>query len=92
MDEKILSPILLDEAVAFLLVEPLYLSFWHTKYLPCLKILENFMAIKTPPKNYFFFPGTIASLAAFATRILTTVLAGILIVAPVAGLRPMRAF
>ena len=41
---------------------------------------------------YFFFPGTIASLAAFATRIFTTVLAGILIASPVAGLRPMRAF
>jgi hypothetical protein len=41
---------------------------------------------------YFFFPGTIASLAAFAILIFTTVLAGIFIVAPVAGLRPMRAF
>jgi len=39
-----------------------------------------------------FFPGTIASLAALAILILTTVFAGILIVAPVAGLRPMRAF
>ncbi len=33
----------------------------------------------------------IASLQALATRIFTTRLAGILIVAPVAGLRPMRA-
>jgi hypothetical protein len=31
-------------------------------------------------------------LAAFATRILTTVFAGILIASPVAGLRPIRAF
>jgi hypothetical protein len=29
MDEKILSTILLDEAKAFLLIKPLYLSFWH---------------------------------------------------------------
>jgi hypothetical protein len=40
----------------------------------------------------YFFPGTITSLAAFAILIFTTVLAGILIVAPVAGFRPMRAF
>src|SRR5437667_1721915 len=33
----------------------------------------------------------IASLAAFATRNLTTFLAGILMVSPVAGLRPIRA-
>ena len=33
-----------------------------------------------------------ASLAALATRNLTTFLAGILIAAPVAGLRPIRAF
>jgi len=39
-----------------------------------------------------FLPGTIASLAAFATLILTTVLAGIFIASPVAGLRPIRAF
>ena len=32
-----------------------------------------------------------ASLAAFATRNLTTFFAGMLMVAPVAGLRPMRA-
>src|SRR5579859_6618138 len=41
--------------------------------------------------DYFFFGGTIASLAAFATRNFTTFLAGILILSPVAGLRPMRA-
>ncbi len=40
--------------------------------------------------GYFFAP-KIASLAALATRNFTTRLAGILIVAPVAGLRPMRA-
>ena len=40
---------------------------------------------------HFFLPGTIASLAAFA-RIFTTVLAGIFIASPVAGLRAMRAF
>ena len=40
----------------------------------------------------YFLPGTIASLAAFATRIFTTVLAGILSGSPVAGLRPIRAF
>src|SRR2546422_10948894 len=43
-------------------------------------------------EGYFFaFGGTILSLAALATRNLTTVLAGILIASPVAGLRPMRA-
>src|SRR5581483_9183207 len=43
-------------------------------------------------KAYFLaLGGTIASLQAFATRNLTTVLAGILISAPVAGLRPLRA-
>jgi hypothetical protein len=36
----------------------------------------------------YFLPRTIASLAALATRIFTTVLAGILIASPVAGLRP----
>jgi len=40
----------------------------------------------------YFFDGTIASLAVFAILIFTTVLAGILIALPVAGLRPMRAF
>jgi hypothetical protein len=40
----------------------------------------------------FFFEGTIASFAAFATLILTEVLAGILTDLPVAGLRPIRAF
>src|ERR1019366_2003287 len=38
-----------------------------------------------------YFLGVIASLAALATRNLTTVLAGILIASPVCGLRPMRA-
>jgi hypothetical protein len=38
----------------------------------------------------YFLPRTIASLAALATRIFTTVLAGILSGSPVAGLRPMR--
>src|SRR6185503_6149513 len=43
-------------------------------------------------RGYFLaFGGTMESLAALATRNLTTVLAGILIVSPVAGLRPMRA-
>jgi len=43
-------------------------------------------------KRYFFLPpGTMASLAAFATRNFTTTLAGILIASPVAGFRPMRA-
>jgi len=40
----------------------------------------------------YFFGGTIASLQALATRIFTTVLAGILICSPVAGLNPFRAF
>jgi hypothetical protein len=40
----------------------------------------------------FYFFGMMASLNAFAIRIFTTVLAGILISSPVAGLRPMRAF
>src|ERR1039457_6037949 len=39
---------------------------------------------------YFFFGGTIASFAAFATRNFTTILEGILIASPDAGLRPMR--
>jgi len=42
-------------------------------------------------RNYFL-PGTIASFATLATRIFTTVLAGILMGSPVAGLRPIRAF
>src|SRR5215475_1638827 len=43
-------------------------------------------------EGYFLaFGGTILSLAALATRNLTTVLAGILISSPVAGLRPLRA-
>src|SRR5579864_2007229 len=41
--------------------------------------------------SYFFLGGTMESLAALATRNLTTFLAGILIASPVAGLRPMRA-
>src|SRR4051794_32865670 len=42
---------------------------------------------------YFFtFGGTIASLALLAMRNLTTFLAAILIVSPVAGFLPMRAF
>src|SRR5579872_4561415 len=40
--------------------------------------------------GYYFAP-RIASLAALATRNLTTRLAAILMVSPVAGLRPMRA-
>ena len=39
----------------------------------------------------YFFTGAITSLAALATRNLTTVFALILIAAPVCGLRPMRA-
>ena len=39
-----------------------------------------------------YFLGRTASLSCFAIRALTTVLAGILIASPVAGLRPMRAF
>src|ERR1700742_1734870 len=43
--------------------------------------------------NYFFaFGGTIASLALLAIRNLTTFFAAILIVSPVAGFLPMRAF
>ena len=41
-------------------------------------------------RGYFFLP-RMASLAALATRNLTTRLAGILIAAPVWGFRPMRA-
>src|ERR1035438_5302047 len=40
---------------------------------------------------YFFFGGTIASFAALAARNFTTILEGILIASPDAGLRPMRA-
>ena len=39
MDKNVLSINLLDEAVAFLLIEPLYLSFWHSNALLLLKIL-----------------------------------------------------
>jgi hypothetical protein len=39
-----------------------------------------------PAKVHYFFPGTIASLAALAIRIFTTVFAGILISALAAGL------
>src|SRR5215469_2037862 len=47
---------------------------------------------KSLNRNYFFtFGGTIESFAAFATRNFTTFLAGILMVSPVAGLRPVRA-
>src|SRR5687768_13625003 len=42
-------------------------------------------------KTGFYFALRTASLQAFATRNFTTFLAGILIVSPVAGLRPMRA-
>src|SRR5258708_24371393 len=38
---------------------------------------------------FLLFAGTIASLAAFATRHLTTFFAGILICSPVAGFRPL---
>ena len=41
---------------------------------------------------FFAFAGTMASLAALATRNFTTFFAGILIAAPVAGFRPIRAF
>jgi len=42
------------------------------------------------PLSYFFLGGTTASLKDFAKRNLTTVLAGILMGAPVWGFRPMR--
>ncbi len=56
--------------------------------------------VKTLPLSFIlgckllpsYFGGTIASLQAFARRILTTVLAGILICSRVAGLKPIRAF
>src|SRR5271157_2857154 len=80
-------------------------SVWIIKFLMVRKPLSRryqyakfsvliFMGIPIPHPLllYFLLPGTIASLAAFAILIFTTVLAGILIVAPVAGLRPMRAF
>jgi hypothetical protein len=41
--------------------------------------------------NIYFFGGTIAPLQALATRIFTTVLAGMLICSPVAGFLPTRA-
>src|ERR1035437_4611079 len=46
--------------------------------------------VRTRKSNYFF-AGAITSLAALATRNFTTVLALILMAAPVWGLRPMRA-
>ena len=44
---------------------------------------------RSTAQAFFTFGGTIASFAAFATRNLTTFLAGILIASPVAGLRPI---
>jgi len=49
-------------------------------------------AVTGPPNPAYFLGGTTASFAAFAIRNFTTVLAGILISAPVCGFRPMRAF
>ena len=42
--------------------------------------------------NGAYFRGSTASFSCFAIRALTTVLAGILMASPVAGLRPIRAF
>jgi hypothetical protein len=47
------------------------------------------MGIGSP---HYFFGGTMASLNALAGLIFTTVFAGILIVSPVAGFRPVLAF
>jgi hypothetical protein len=54
----------------------------------------NLSEIIPNSKSFFYLPfaGTIASLQALAIRILTTVLAGIFISSPVAGLRPFRVF
>jgi Utp8, C-terminal len=41
MDKKVLSAILLDETLAFLLVEPLYPSFWHNTNLLFSILLES---------------------------------------------------
>jgi hypothetical protein len=47
--------------------------------------MDNRIGSKRSP--LYFFAGTIASLAPFATRILSTILAGLLISAPVTGMR-----
>ena len=66
-----------------------------------IKGLRHFLYTKIKTETTYFFFATffttffagpfIASLAAFATRNFKTVLAGIFIVAPVAGLRPILA-
>src|SRR5512136_2644534 len=53
--------------------------------------LEGGIQNSVPSSRFYFFGGTMASLQALATRIFTTVLAGILICSPVAGLNPLRA-
>jgi len=47
--------------------------------------------VESEGQDDYFLGGAMASLAAFATRNFTTVLAGILMASPVCGLRPMRA-
>src|SRR5512136_2186872 len=54
--------------------------------------LEGGIQNSVPSSRVYFFGGTTASLQALAIRIFTTVLAGILICSPVAGLNPIRAF
>jgi hypothetical protein len=51
MDKKVLSAILLDETLAFLLVEPLYLSFWHNTNL-LFSILPESRLSKSPIFRY----------------------------------------
>jgi hypothetical protein len=63
-------------------VTELYANVQCLRGLP-LEFSKNLRPTKKD--RSYFLPGTIASLAALATRILTTVLAGILIASPVAG-------
>src|SRR4030042_2512079 len=54
--------------------------------------LEGGIQSSVPSNRVYFFGGTMASLQALATRIFTTVFAGMLIGSPVAGFFPTRAF
>ena len=82
----LLSPYCLDDFSVFI-VSRLVSSAIRVVYALNASPIGDKSIILTPvldPYTYFF-GGTIASLQALATRIFTTVLAGILICSPVAG-------
>jgi hypothetical protein len=73
MDKKRVFYPILNNVIGFLTQR-----VWQNSFLGTRQLADPPRIKKTAPSFLHFFPGTIASLAAFAIRIFTTILPGIL--------------